>query len=129
MTMHNPTHKPFQVSCRNKDYYAHFETLEKAQNDLEYEFKKTGSRERYIIENLDTRQIVDDSILRRSRNSFPLLAGPDAHWTDRVVTEGHAGACKIWGHADYRVDGVLQSRCPRCGEVKCHAEHAFDCGV
>lgn len=109
---HTPTHKPFQVSCRNKDYYAHFATLEQAQRDMEYEFKKTGNRERYVIENLDTGKTLDDSILRSYKDSFPLAEPDDAHWTDRVIKEGHVGACKIWGHEDRM--GI----CKRCGEVK-----------
>lgn len=47
---------------------------------------------------------------------FPLAAAEDAHWTDRVVTEGHAQYCQTWGHATYKIDGKDQGFCPRCGD-------------
>lgn len=50
------------------------------------------------------------------RTSFPAAAPESAHWTDRVVTEGHVAACREFGHAKTIVDGVDQHRCPRCGE-------------
>lgn len=52
------------------------------------------------------------------RNSFPAAQPASAHWTDRVVTEGHAAACDEFGHADWIVDGVTLDRCPRCGTWK-----------
>lgn len=51
------------------------------------------------------------------RASFPAAAPESAPWTDRVVTEGHAAACREFGHASWKVDGVDVGRCPRCGEV------------
>lgn len=34
-----------------------------------------------------------------------------------VVTEGHAKYCRDNGHMTYKVDGVDQGMCPRCGEI------------
>jgi len=61
--------------------------------------------------------------------TFPVAAGPDAHWTDTVVTQGHADYCILYGHATWTVDGVALIRCPRCGDTKCHPTHSTDCGV
>lgn len=47
------------------------------------------------------------------RDSYPLLAPEDAHWTDSVVQQGHADYCDAYGHADARVNG----RCARCGDI------------
>lgn len=44
------------------------------------------------------------------RNTFPALAG-------ETVTQGHADACAEHGHATHKIDGVIQPRCPRCGEL------------
>lgn len=44
------------------------------------------------------------------RTSFPVLTGD-------VVMQGHADACEEFGHATHKIDGVVQSYCPRCGEV------------
>lgn len=52
----------------------------------------------------------------RFANSFPLAAPADAHWTDTVVTQGHADYCAAHGHADFAIDGRGQSYCPRCGD-------------
>ena len=74
-------------------------------------------------------RLPKDSIYGRT---FPAAANANAddyHWTDSVVTQGHADYCKLYGHATYTIDGVLQVRCPRCGDNKCHAEHNTDCGV
>lgn len=49
--------------------------------------------------------------------SFPLTAPADAHWTDTVVTQGHADYCAAHGHATWTDDGVDMGRCPRCGTV------------
>lgn len=67
-----------------------------------------------------------DSIYGRT---FPAAAPADAHWTDSVVTQGHADYCRLYGHATWTIDGVTQPRCPRCGDNKCHPTHATDCGV
>lgn len=48
--------------------------------------------------------------------SFPLAAAEDAHWTERVVTEGHANYCREHGHATRTVNGVVSPNCPRCGD-------------
>jgi hypothetical protein len=53
--------------------------------------------------------------------TFPAAANADAddyHWTDSVVTQGHADYCTIWGHATWTHDGVTLPRCPRCGDIK-----------
>lgn len=42
--------------------------------------------------------------------SYPALNGD-------VVTQGHTDYCRDHGHATHKVDGVVQDRCPRCGEL------------
>lgn len=54
--------------------------------------------------------------LAHYRREFPAVSTSD-HWGDRVVTEGHAIACAVWGHASHKIDDVEQARCPRCGEA------------
>lgn len=49
--------------------------------------------------------------------SFPLAQPADAHWTDTVVTQGHADYCAAHGHATWVEDGVTRDRCPRCGDI------------
>lgn len=49
--------------------------------------------------------------------SFPVAAPADAHWTDSVVTQGHADYCAAWGHATFTNDGRVDARCPRCGDA------------
>lgn len=49
-------------------------------------------------------------------NTFPAAASESAHWTERVVTQGHADYCRNHGHANWTVDGVVLPTCPRCGE-------------
>lgn len=34
-----------------------------------------------------------------------------------TVQQGHADYCAAYGHAEWREDGVLQSRCSRCGDT------------
>jgi hypothetical protein len=75
---------------------------------------------------MTTLDIPKDSPFART---FPAAAPSDAHWTERVVTQGHADYCKIWGHATWTHDGEALIRCPRCGNNKCHTDHKFDCGV
>ena len=70
---------------------------------------------------IDTKEMINmtNTIPRNSpfRMSYPLVQPDDAHWTDRVVTEGHAEYCRTWGHAKYIVDEVVQGFCPRCGDT------------
>ncbi|WP_460802278.1 hypothetical protein [Microbacterium sp. GXF6406] len=44
---------------------------------------------------------------------------PDAHWTDTVVSQGHADYCATYGHATFAVasTGKLSERCGRCSEL------------
>lgn len=43
--------------------------------------------------------------------SYPLLH------EDGVVMNGHVEYCAVEGHATRHIDGVLQDRCPRCGNM------------
>lgn len=60
----------------------------------------------------------DATALRHAQyaRDFPLAKGESAHWTDRIVTEGHAAYCRTFGHAFWEIDGVRQDICPRCGK-------------
>lgn len=49
--------------------------------------------------------------------SFPVAAPESAHWTDTVVTQGHADYCAAYGHATWTADGVVSQRCARCGDT------------
>ncbi len=64
------------------------------------------------------------------RNSFPLAQPEDAHWTDRVVTQGHADYCAEYGHATWTQDGITRTFCPRCGDAVTPPAHrvATDAG-
>lgn len=42
--------------------------------------------------------------------TYPALTGDP-------VTEGHARMCREQGHATHTIDGVVQPRCPRCGDL------------
>lgn len=42
--------------------------------------------------------------------TFPALNG-------EVVTQGHADYCAANGHATHKIDGAIQDRCPRCGDL------------
>jgi hypothetical protein len=41
------------------------------------------------------------------RNDYAALNGT-------IVCQGHTDACAEFGHATYRLNGVVQDRCPRC---------------
>ena len=69
---------------------------------------------------IDTKEMIEMTTIPKNspfRMSYPAVASDDAHWTDRVVTEGHAEYCRTWGHAKYIVDEVVQGFCPRCGDT------------
>jgi hypothetical protein len=46
----------------------------------------------------------------------PAAQPDDAHWTDTVVSQGHADYCAAWGHA------ARVGRCGRCGDIVPAAE-------
>jgi hypothetical protein len=54
---------------------------------------------------------------------FPAISTSD-DWTDRVICQGHADYCEEYGHAKHTVNGIVQDRCPRCGDSR--NEPTFD---
>ena len=53
--------------------------------------------------------------LQPFRLQHPAAASEGAHWTDHVITEGHVAACAEFGHGTWKINGIIQPRCSRCG--------------
>lgn len=63
----------------------------------------------------ESRIIVD--ISSPFARSFPAISTSE-NWHDRVVCQGHADYCAENGHASHTIDGIVQPRCPRCGDLR-----------